>query len=204
MTATLFVPRPRYASGMSRVGVARMLSIAGHPAVVMPGAVLVGVSRLAPPAVFRQALLSALLVAVAVMAYSAVQVRRGRWSHVDASVREERRQLNLFLAVVLVLVAGGLWVAGRPWGVVAGVGSAALLVSVAHAARHSLKVSLHVAFSTFAAAFLWPRVGAVAVLLAFAVAVAWSRLVLRRHTLQEVVAGGALGCVVGALFLVVL
>ena len=188
---------------MSRTGLARAVSIAGHPVVVLPGAIWAGVSGAAPPNVVRQAVLSAALVGAAVMAYSAVQVRRGRWSHVDASVREERQQLNLFLAVLLVLVSTVLWVMGLPWGVVAGVGSAALLVAAAHATRRWLKISLHVAFATFASAFLWPRVGGVLVLLAVTAAVAWSRLVLKRHTRAEVAAGALLGLSVGALFVMV-
>ena len=139
---------------MSRTALARIVSIAGHPVVVLPGAIWAGVWGVAPPNVVRQAVLSAALVGAAVMAYSVVQVRRGRWSHVDASVREERQQLNLFLAVLLVLVSAVLWATGRPWGVVAGVGSAALVVAVAHATRRWLKISLHVAFAVFAAAGL--------------------------------------------------
>jgi hypothetical protein len=188
---------------MSRTDVARVVSIAGHPVVVLPGAILVGVSGAAPAHVTRQAVFSAALVGAAVMVYSAVQVRRGRWSHVDASVREERSQLNVFLAVVLVLVSGALWLTGAPWGLVAGVAAPALLVVVAHATRRWLKLSLHVAFATFSTAFLWPRPGAMLILLALAAAIAWSRLVLSRHTGLEVTAGGAAGLAVGALFLVV-
>jgi hypothetical protein len=188
---------------MFRTELARAVSIAGHPVVVLPGAILAGVWGAAPPNVVRQTVLPAVLVGAAVMVYSAVQVRRGRWSHVDASVREERQQLNLFLAVLLMLVAVALWGTGQPWGVVAGVACAALVVAVAHATRRWLKVSLHVAFATFAAAFVWPRVGGILVLLACAVAIAWSRLALSRHTQIEVASGGALGVAVGVLFIAV-
>jgi membrane-associated phospholipid phosphatase len=188
---------------MVRTGLARAVSIAGHPVVVLPGAIFAGAWGTAPPNVVRQAVLSAMLVGAAVMVYSAVQVRRGRWSHIDASVREERQQLNLFLALLLVVVAAALWATGRPWRVVAGVASAALVVAVAHATRRWLKISLHVAYATFAAAFLWPRVGGMLVLLACAVAIAWSRLALSRHTRLEVVGGAVLGVAVGALFVAV-
>jgi membrane-associated phospholipid phosphatase len=186
---------------MSRTALARAVSIAGHPVVVLPAAILADVWGAAPPSVVRQAVLPAVLVGAGVMAYSAVQVRRGRWRHIDASVRKERAQLNLFLAGLLVLVATVLWATDRPWGVVAGVGSTALVVVVAHATRRWLKISLHVALATFAAAFLWPRLGGVFILLACAAAVAWSRLVLERHTRAEVVAGALLGLAVGGLFL---
>jgi membrane-associated phospholipid phosphatase len=80
-----------------------------------------------------------------------------------------------------------LWLGGQSRSVVAGLASSALLVLVAHAARRWLKISLHVAFAVFSAVLLWPRIGAVAALLILAVAVAWSRLVLGRHTRREVV-----------------
>src|SRR5512138_2998043 len=110
---------------MFRTELARAVSIAGHPVVVLPGAIFAGVWGVAPPNVVRQAVLPAVLVGATVMVYSAIQVRRGRWVHVDASVREERQQLNLFLAVLLVLVSGALWGIGLPRGVVAGVACAA-------------------------------------------------------------------------------
>lgn len=185
------------------MALARAVSIAVHPALVMPAVVFLGVSRNVPLRAAAPAVLSAVAVAAAVMIYSAVQVRMGRWAHVDASVREERQELNLFLAIVLALVASALWLTGRPWGVVAGVASAATLVGVAHAARRQLKISLHVAFAAFGAAFLWPRAGAMGLMLGLAVAVGWSRLVLGRHEPREVMAGGVLGIAVGVLFLAV-
>jgi membrane-associated phospholipid phosphatase len=188
---------------MFRTELARAVSIAGHPVVVLPGAIFAGVWGAAPPNVVRQAVLPAVLIGAAVMVYSAVQVRRGRWTHVDASVREERQQLNLFLAVLLVLVSGGLWALGLPRGVVAGIACAALVVAVAHATRRWLKISLHVAFAAFAAAFLWPRMAGMLVVLACAVAIAWSRLALARHSRADVMCGAVLGLAVGALFVAV-
>jgi membrane-associated phospholipid phosphatase len=188
---------------MFRTDLARAVSIAGHPVVVLPVAIFAGVWGVAPPNVVRQAVLPAVLVGAAVMVYSAIQVRRGRWAHVDASVREERQQLNLFLAIILVLAAAALWGTGQPWGVVAGVACAALVVAVAHATRRWLKISLHVAFATFAAGFLWPRMAGMLVVLACAAAIAWSRLALARHSRADVICGAVLGLAVGALFVAV-
>jgi membrane-associated phospholipid phosphatase len=193
----------RYASQMSRRAVARVLSIAGHPALVVPGALFMAVAGDAPARAVRTAVMPAALVAAAVMVYSLVQVRRGKWSHVDASVRTERRQLNLVLAAMLGAAAAALGLAGQPRPVVVGMASAAVLVAVAHAARQWLKTSLHVSFAIFGAAFLWPRVAAMLLLVGLAIAVGWSRLVLGRHTPVEVIAGGLLGIAAGALFLAV-
>ncbi len=186
-----------------RRALARALSILGHPAVTVPTAVALGTTADAPPAVVRTATIATLLVVAAAMAYSAVQVGRGRWTHVDASVPAERRQLNAFLAAALGAAAIWLWSTGQPE-IGAGLAAAGVIVGVAEAARRWLKLSLHVAFAVFSATLLWPQIGMVAALVALAAAVAWSRLVLGRHTIAEVTAGGLLGGGAGVAFRVLL
>lgn len=181
----------------SDVRVARALSILGHPALLMPGAVVwVSIARNAPPSVLFTAASASVFVALCVGVYSAVQVRAGRWAHVDASVPRERGQLNLFLALLLFGTAGALWWSGQPRPVFLGLALGGGLVVVGHLLRRWLKVSLHAGFAVFAAGLSWP--GPVAFgLLALAVGVCWSRLVLRRHTLAEVVVGFVAGGVAG-------
>ena len=184
---------------MSLIAAARALSIVGHPALLMPVAVTAAASGPgAPPQLLRVALGTALAVAVVVGLYSLWQVRRGRWAHVDASHPAERRQLNLLLAGVLCGAAALLWALGQPSAVVAGPLLAALLVLLTHALRRWLKVSLHVAFALFAAALVWPNLPGTLAISALAVGVAWSRLVLGRHTLPEVLTGALLGVAFGA------
>ena len=139
-------------------------------------------------------------VVVCVGLYSGAQVRAGRWQHVDASVPHERRQLNHLLALLLFGVAGALWWGGQPGPVALGVALGGAVVVLASLLRHWLKLSLHAAFAVFAAALLWPSGLAVLGVLALAGGVAWSRLVLRRHTLCEVVVGLLAGGVAGVMF----
>ena len=83
-----------------RVAVARAVSIAGHPVVLLLVAALITASRRG--ASLRQLwLISGALVTlgVVVLGFSWLQVRAGRWSHIDASVRNERNSLNVFLGV---------------------------------------------------------------------------------------------------------
>jgi membrane-associated phospholipid phosphatase len=82
--------------------------------------------------------------------------------------------------------------------VVAGPLLAALLVLLTHVLRRWLKVSLHAAFALFAAALVWPNLPGTLAVAALALGVAWSRLVLRRHTLPEVLTGLLLGAAFGA------
>ncbi len=74
------------------------------------------------------------------------------------------------------------------------------MVAVAQLARQWLKLSLHAAFGAFAVGLAWPEGLAVAGLALLAAGVAWSRLVLRRHTRAEVWAGLALGAIAGLIF----
>jgi len=183
---------------MSTTVWAQALSVVGHPALLMPCAVVWSATlRNAPPAVLHAAAAACGFVVVCVGIYSVVQVRAGRWQHVDASVPHERRQLNGLLSLLLFGVAGGLWWSAQPWPVTLGLAMGGAVVVMASLLRRWLKLSLHAAFAVFAASLLWPSVMAVVGLLALAMAVAWSRLVLRRHTLGEVVvgllAGGAAG-----------
>jgi len=75
---------------------------------------------------------------------------------------------------------------------------AAAIVVVALLLRKALKLSLHVAFATFAALFFWPDWPIVAALLALAVAIAWSRLALNRHTHADIIAGALAGVLTGS------
>jgi phosphotransferase system glucose/maltose/N-acetylglucosamine-specific IIC component len=175
--------------------------VIGHPALLMPLAVALGiVGADASPQLLQAALTTALLVAVIVGLYSLWQVRAGRWAHVDASQPRERSQLNLFLALLLFGAAGLLWALSLPLAVASGAGVVALLVLAAHLLRRWLKVSLHAAFAVFAASLVWPSIVGVVLILALAAGVAWSRLALRRHTLPEVLLGLLLGAAFGAGF----
>lgn len=179
------------------MAVARTLSILGHPALLMPGAVVwASIARNAPPSVLFTAASASVFVALCVGVYSAVQVRAGRWAHVDASVPRERGQLNLFLALLLFGTAGALWWSGLPRPVFMGLALSGGLVVVGHLLRRWLKVSLHAGFAVFAAGLSWPSPVAFG-LLALAAGVCWSRLVLRRHTLAEIVVGCVAGGVAG-------
>src|SRR5512139_1693869 len=102
----------------------------------MPFAVMVAaMNRSAPPAVLYVAEGATIAVAVAIAAFSIVQVRSGRWTHVDASAPSERSQLNVFSAGLLLATAALLWLNGQPLALVAGLAIGGALVLLAHLLR---------------------------------------------------------------------
>lgn len=186
---------------MHRYTVARALSILAHPALLAPlSAVGVAVNRGAPPSVVRTAAQAAIGVAGAVMIYSVGRVRSGRWAHADASRPPERVQLNVFLVGALLAGAAFASASAQPRGVVEGLLLSASLVVVALLVRAWLTLSLHVAFAAFAALLWWPSAAATLGLLLVAAGLAWSRLVLQRHTPADVLAGATAGVVAGVVF----
>jgi hypothetical protein len=175
---------------------ARAVSIAGHPGVLMPAAVVI-----AAPGHLRSAALGvSLACAFAVLGYSLYKARRGDWVHVDASVPAERAQFNSRIGLGLILAAGVLWLAGLNVGFPSVVGLSGLIVAVGHLFRGVAKLSLHVAFAVFATFLVWPnQIAAIGLVLA-AAGVAWSRLALRRHVAADVVLGTLAGVAAGLAF----
>ncbi|MBT9488001.1 MAG: phosphoesterase [Rubrivivax sp.] len=180
---------------------ARALSVLGHPALLMPLAASVSAAtRADTPGLAGIVAAVSVTLALVVMLFSAWQVRVGRWRHVDASVPQERRSLNLLLCGLLfggatLLLAGGVAPA-----VALGLGLGGVLVLLALLLQRWLKLSLHVAFASYAALLAWPAWGWVLAGLALAAGVAWSRLVLGRHRPPDLWAGALAGVAVGALF----
>lgn len=175
---------------------ARVVSIAGHPAVLMPVAAVIA----SPGQIGLAALAVSLACASAVLGYSLYKVGRADWVHVDASVPAERAQLNSRVGVGLLVAAGVLWLAGLHAGIPLVVGISGLIIAVGHALRRAAKLSLHVAFAVFAAFLVWPNLVAAIALMLVAVGVAWSRIALRRHDPADIILGTLAGASAGLAF----
>lgn len=186
------------------MAIARSLSILGHPLVVVPGAV---VTLVLHGGTSSAALIVLVVCGIAgvVLAFSIWQVRRGHWQHVDASTRAERRSLNLFLAIVLFLGAAVAFYQLREPGLSLGLLLSGLLIVVMMLVSPWVKLSLHASFAVFAVLLLWPlKLWYVALASVAAAGICWSRVLLARHTVAEVLGGGLLGGLFGACFWLVL
>jgi membrane-associated phospholipid phosphatase len=132
-------------------------------------------------------------VMVAALGFSIWSVRSGRWAHVDASNPVERRSLNWFLSVSLMIASAISWHDPAAHELAFGFLVCGVAVVVALALSPVLKISLHTCFAAVAAGLLWPNQILVAAGLCVVAALAWSRLVLHRHTIAEVVLGAVVG-----------
>lgn len=187
---------------MSPVNIfARAVSIIGHPAIILPLAVILSAAQISTN--FNVLLFSAVAVLISgsVIGWSAWKVRRGVWDHIDASNPGERRDLNI--ALLIIFFTGMLLCFGLGQDLLAlGFLSVAFIAGLAICLKSPFKLSHHVAFAVFALFVvglvnvkiaLW---GSALVLL-----LAWSRHHLGRHSLAEILAGLAAGLVSCFIFL---
>ena len=125
-------------------------------------------------------------------------VRSGRWSNADVSVREERKR---FYPVAIPISAVGTWVMwliDSPGYILRGGIVTVLLLVVAAVINLRFKISLHMLFAAYCTVILFKvNVSCGIVALILASLVFWSRLVLLRHTVSEMIAGLALGATGG-------
>ena len=175
------------------MAIARGVSTIGHPLLVVPAAVLAVL-------LYRQTASAASILApvcgicAVAFTFSFWQVRRGRWQHIDASLKAERSSLNLFLASVLLLGAVIGFYRGVDTGLSLGLFLSGVLIVIVMMLSPWTKLSLHAAFAAFAALLLWPlNVWLVALAAGATAGICWSRVMLGRHTVGEVIAGSALG-----------
>lgn len=188
---------------VTRVAIARVISIVGHPVVFLFVAALIAASSKGASLQrlwFVGGTLGAL--GVVVLAFSWWQVRSGRWSHMDASVRSERKSLNLFLGVICLLCAALLWFLAHQRELSLGLALSGALIFIALLIAPWVKASLHVAFAAFATALLWPIKLAFVAGALLTAALAWSRLVLGRHVAADVATGLVLGAAAGGAYYV--
>ncbi len=185
---------------------ARWISVIGHPFLLMPLLTAVVAYHVLPP---RQALIAELIalgvVIVPAGAYTIFRVRRGTWGNMDVSDQHERSQFYGILLPLLLTIAIIAWIAEVPFSIPLGAFAILVLVGAASIINKWIKISLHTGFGVFVALAMFlidPKAGAVVLILALLVA--WSRVILGRHTIREVLLGGALGCIVGGAFVTVL
>lgn len=177
---------------------ARWISTLAHPFVMAALLVAVAAARHSPESAVRPVVLVIVAVVVPVAILMARQVRRGRWQNADASNASERP--ILFAVSMAGLIAAVAWLLRYdPHSfLLRGLIVVGIFIVVSAVMTRWIKLSLHVAFAALAATSL-SMIGSPVglVLLGVVPIVAWSRLVLTRHSLFEVLVGSVLGAATG-------
>jgi len=178
-----------------RERIAQLISLVFHPFIVAPFALVLvtkldgssWVSALAWSAV------CAMLVILPALLYMAYNLARKQYTDADISVREDRYGIYAFGTACMALCLAALFWLEAPKSLLKLLsGAFATIVVFALMTRFWTKVSVHVGLlsaATMAVAFQSLPLGAL--LGAITLLVGWSRWVLNRHSLAEMVAGWA-------------
>jgi membrane-associated phospholipid phosphatase len=182
---------------------ARIISILGHPFVLLPATVLIAsLQSMSAARALTTAIITVLVTVLPLLFIIRRKVVSGRWSDHDISVSSERRGFYPIAIGVVSISCVFLWLLGLPHSLLIGMMISLALLIAAMLINGWSKISLHLIFATYCAVSLLAvsyLVGAGFILLA--VSVAWSRVVLERHSLPQVLSGMLLGMAAGIFLL---
>ncbi len=179
--------------------VAAIVSHVGSPPVLAPATFVVLAAHVTGARAWAWAAVDVLLAVVLPLAGLVAMLRRGEVDDIEVSDRRQRGgplQLTLLMSwfAVFVLDRGG----APPARVTLAQAYAGLALALDFISR-TWKISVHAAGAAVFGTVVWALTGSPMWLVAAVIAVGGPRLVLRRHTVLQVAAGGMLGAVVVAL-----
>jgi hypothetical protein len=186
---------PQIQDPKSKIQIAAFISTLLHPLLVIPVTVLVLTRDLGASAIIAAATVLPLLV------LTLRNVRRGTWSNFDVSDRTQRSGLYAAAVPLTFVAAAILFATGAPPGLIRGTLVVGGLLLAALLLSPRLKTSLHMLFAGWCGVLIMRATPeAIWFVPLLIVALAWSRLCLKRHALAEVIVGLALGMLGAFLF----
>lgn len=182
---------------------AQVVSAVGHPFVLLPLTLLLAFFDNASPArAFKIVAITVLVTVLPLLLIIHRQVTAEKWTDHDVSAPAERRSFYPIAITVVALSGIAFRFLNFPQPLLIGMLVSLVLLLAAMLINRWSKISLHLIFAAYCAVSLFAVsywIGAGFVLLA--IAVGWSRIVLERHSLAQVLSGMALGATAGIFLL---
>ena len=182
---------------------ARIVSVLGHPFVLLPLTVLLAtLHTMQPERALKISAVTSLVTVFPLLFIIRRKVITGEWSDHDVSVSAERRGFYPIVIGIVVISYLIFWFLGFPDSLLKAMIVSLALLLIAMLINVWSKISLHLIFASYCAVSLlavrhW--VGVVFMLLA--ILIAWSRVTLERHSLVQALSGMALGSLGGIVLL---
>ena len=172
----------------STILLARILSIAGHPFILIPLMIAAATGNRVWTAVV------AACTILPMFAITVRNVRRGTWSDHDVSRPDERGGLYRVAFPLVALSAVVLYFLGAGPQMMRGFAAAAAMLALGLLGNRWLKISMHMMVAGYAGVMIgWLYPNTMWAIVPFVAAIAWSRRKLERHTWAEIIVGLAIG-----------
>jgi len=183
--------------------IASYISVIGHPLLTIP---VFAVIALFTYLEFQGALLISLLIVGGVFVPLAVKMyagsKRGTYTNFDVSNKTQRQSWYVFAILLLLIVTIILFVTDYPRILRFSVLFSLILLATSQTINYFIKSSLHVSFNIFLSFLIIPiNFMAGLIFLFLTIPIVWSRLILNRHTVKEIIMGSIIGLTIGISFL---
>ena len=175
--------------------IANFISIIGHPLFTIP--VFVAIVMFANEDLKKASFISFLIIGcifVPLILRMYIKSKNGTYTNFDVSDRIQRKSLFIFIIPLLAIVTFILFKTQQNSNLCISVLFATILVLISQIVNLFIKSSLHVSLNvylSFLVITLNFKTGII--LLLFTGLLGWSRIVLCRHTIKEVLCGGGIG-----------
>jgi membrane-associated phospholipid phosphatase len=185
--------------------IAKAISFIGHPLLTIPLFVAVMMFAFED---FEKALLNSTLIIGGIFLPLFLRIyvksKNGTYTNFDVSDRIQRKTLYTFIIPLMIVVTAISFKTSPGSNFSISVLFATILIIISQIINLFIKSSLHVSLNIYLSALILMvdlRIG-IAVFL-FSGLIAWSRIVLGRHTLKEVAFGSCIGLIISAMMLYV-
>jgi len=186
-----------------KTSLAKIVSTIGHPLVTIPLYVIVVLfSKNDTKSAIFLTLLIVGCIFVPLISWMYLKSKNGSYTNFDVSDKKQRRSLFFFAIPFMILVTAVLYMTHQPEKTTLSLLFATILVVVSQLVNYFIKSSLHVSLTLYLAFLAIPINPVFGFSMLFlSILIGWSRVVLKRHSVKEVLVGAIIGLTVGSMML---
>jgi membrane-associated phospholipid phosphatase len=178
--------------------IAKYISFIGHPLLTIP--VFVTFVMFAFMDFKKAAFVSLIIIGcifVPLILWMYIKSKNGSYTNFDVSNRNQRKSLFFFLLPLLIIAIIILYKTGQSKNIYISVFFVLVITLVSQIVNLYVKSSLHVSLNIYLSFVIMPinyQIGFILFILTGLIG--WSRIILGRHTLKEVLFGAAIGLII--------
>jgi membrane-associated phospholipid phosphatase len=182
-----------------KVKAARFISLICHPLITLPVFTIVVLflkERAKDALLHSSMIIFGFFLPLTLHMYR--KFKNGSYSNFDVSNRNQRQLWYQFASLLLLVVTTIMFATEQPKSLQLSILSFLILLLISGIINYRIKTSLHVTLTIYLAFLIIPMSFHIGVILiSLTIVVGWARIILRRHTLKEVLTGFIIGTLVG-------